>query len=115
MRNSLTLKQLEELVLEQARQKGFGTTPEDINVAEKMALIHSEVSEAFQAFRHKNIDGKDGLTEELGDVVQRILHLCAVLGLDIESAILSKLDYNKDRVWNWEAMNESHTTPSNAG
>ncbi len=105
----LTLEQISILVMEQAKAKGFGTTPEEINVAEKVALIHSEVSEAFQAYRHKNIKGKDGFEEEMGDVIQRILHLCGVLGVDIEGSILDKLAYNKDRKWNWDKMNESHS------
>src|SRR5258708_23612260 len=83
MNSGLTLQQLETLVLEQAKVKGFGTKPEDIIVAEKIALIHSEISEAFEAYRHQNIDGKDGFEEELGDAVQRILHLCGVMGVDL--------------------------------
>lgn len=93
----------------QAKAKGFGTKPEEINVGEKIALIHSEVSEAFEAYRHKNIHAKDGFTEEMGDAVQRILHLCGVLGVDLEGAILDKLAYNKDRKWDWDKMNESHS------
>lgn len=105
----LTLKQLSELVMAQAKEKGFGTTPEDINVAEKIALIQSEISEAFEAYRHQNIHGRDGFKEELGDAVQRILHLCGVLNIDIEEEILEKLDFNKGREWNWDKMNESHS------
>lgn len=101
----LTLKGLTEILMEQARTKGFGTKPEDINVGEKIALIHSEVSEAFEAYRHKNIDGKDGFEEELGDVVQRVLHLCGVMGIDIEKVILKKVEHNNKRVWDWEKMN----------
>lgn len=95
--------------MEQAKAKGFGTKPEEINVAEKVALIQSEVSEAMQAYRHKNIRGKNGFEEEMGDAIQRILHLCGVLGVDLEGAILDKLEYNKDRKWDWEKMNESHS------
>ena len=80
---NFNLKQLTQLVLEQAKNKGFGVNPEDINVGEKIALIHSEVSEAYEAYRHKNIDGKDGFKEELGDVIQRILHLCGVFNIDL--------------------------------
>lgn len=56
----MDLKKLTDMVMKQAKEKGFGTKKEDVNVAEKMALIHSEVSEAYEAYRHKNIDGKDG-------------------------------------------------------
>jgi NTP pyrophosphatase (non-canonical NTP hydrolase) len=103
---SITVQKLSELIIDQAKTKGFGTKAEEIDVAEKIALIHSEISEAYEAYRHKNIKGKDGLEEELGDAVQRIIHLCAVLDIDIEESILKKLEYNKNRVWNWENMNE---------
>ncbi|MCX6742567.1 MAG: nucleotide pyrophosphohydrolase [Candidatus Pacearchaeota archaeon] len=104
----LTLKQLTKLIIEQAKQKGFGTKPDEINVAEKIALIHSEISEAFEAYRKNNLDGKDGFKEELGDAVQRILHLCGVMDVDIKKEILKKLDFNKERNWNWKEMNETH-------
>jgi NTP pyrophosphatase (non-canonical NTP hydrolase) len=104
-----TLEQLSALILEQAKEKGFGTTPEEINVAEKIALIQSEVSEAYEAYRHKNMNGKDGFAEEMGDAIQRILHLCAVLKIDVGEAILEKLDYNKARNWDWQKMNEQHS------
>ncbi len=104
----LTLNKLSALVLEQAKNKGFGTKPEEIIVAEKIALIHSDISEAYEAYRHKNIDGKDGFKEELGDVIQRVLHLCAIFNIDIEEAILKKIESNKQREWNWEKMNEQH-------
>ena len=104
----MNLKQLTLLILDQAKKKGFGTKPEDINVAEKIALIHPEVSEAFEAYRHKNIDGKDGFKEELGDVAQRIIHLCGIFDIDLEKEILKKIESNKDRNWDFDKMNEKH-------
>lgn len=109
MQKDTTVKQLVELIMKQAKEKGFGTKPGDIDVAEKIALIHSEVSEAYEAYRHKNIDGKDGFKEELGDALQRILHLCGIFGIDAASEILKKIDSNKNRDWKWEKMNEKHS------
>jgi hypothetical protein len=93
--------------MQQAKEKGFGTTPAEIDVPEKIALIHTEVSEAFNAYRHKNMNGKDGFEEELGDIIQRVLHLCGAMGIDVEAEILKKLDYNKNREWDWKNLNES--------
>jgi NTP pyrophosphatase (non-canonical NTP hydrolase) len=107
--NDITVKQLVELVMNQAKEKGFGTKLSDINVAEKIALIHSEVSEAFEAYRHKNIDGEDGFKEELGDAVQRILQLCGIFDIDVASEIMKKIESNKSRDWKWEKMNEKHS------
>jgi NTP pyrophosphatase (non-canonical NTP hydrolase) len=105
----LSMKQLQDLILQQAKEKGFGVLPEEISVAEKIALIHSEISEAFEAYRKKNIDDRHGFKEELGDAIQRILHLAGIFNMDLEKEIIKKLDLNKDRKWNWEEMNEKHS------
>jgi NTP pyrophosphatase (non-canonical NTP hydrolase) len=105
----MTIEQLTEIIMKQAKEKGFGTKPEEINVPEKIALIHSEISEAFEAYRHKNIDGQDGFNEELGDAIQRILHLCGVLNMNVEEAILKKIEHNKNRTWDWNNINETHS------
>ncbi len=92
--------------MKQAKEKGFGINMRDINVGEKIALIHSEISEAFEAYRHKNINGKDGFKEELGDAIQRILHLAGMFDIDLEKEIVKKIKTNKKRTWNWRKMNE---------
>lgn len=104
----LTIKQLTGLVMEQAYEKKFGTKPEEINTMEKIAMIHSEVSEALEAYRHKNMDGKDGFGEELADVMIRVIHLAGIHGVDLEKNILDKIDFNKNREWKWEEYNETH-------
>ena len=105
----MEIKDLQKLIMKQAEEKGFGIKPKEINVGEKVALIHSEVTEAFEAYRHKDMDGKDGFKRELGDAVQRILHLAGIFNIDIEKEILIKLESNKSRKWNADKMNETFT------
>ena len=59
-----------------------------------MALLHSEVSEAFEAYR----EGKDDhIGEELADVAIRLFDTSEGLGYDIEAEIIRKMAYNKKR------------------
>lgn len=69
-------------------------------------MVHSEISEAYEAYRHKEIEGEHGFKRELGDAVQRILHLCGIFEIDIEKEIMTKLDFNKDRKWDKNKLNE---------
>lgn len=94
----------------QAREKGFGVSPDDVSVAEKIALLHTELSEAYEAYRHNNIDDKDGFREELGDILQRLLHLAGIFNIDLEHEALKKIDSNKNRIWDAHNMNERFAT-----
>jgi NTP pyrophosphatase (non-canonical NTP hydrolase) len=105
----MNLNQLIKLILKQAETKGFGTKPNEIEVPEKIALIHSEVSEAFEAYRHQNFEGKDGFNEEIADILIRVLHLAGVMKIDVEKEISKKMAYNNGREWDWNKMNEKHS------
>jgi len=105
----LSLEKLTEMVMALARDKKFGVKAEEINTIEKIALIHSEVSEIMEAYRRKNMDGKDGFAEEMADVIIRILHLAGIYKIDLEKEILKKLETNKNREWKWDNYNETHT------
>lgn len=100
MTGNLTLEQLSDKIMALAGEKRWGTKIEEINVLEKFALIHSEVSEAVDAYRKGRNSGKDGLPEELADIVFRVLHLAGILGIDnLEEEILNKIETNKSRDW----------------
>ena len=107
-----------QAVHETARSKGWwepngnmeskDPRSETINIPEKLALIHAEISEALEAYRDdaglheilENASGKpDGFIVELADAVIRIFDLVAYMGeghLLIE-ALKRKHAYNNTR------------------
>lgn len=84
-----------------AEEARLGTRLGKALVAEKLALVHSEVSEALEGHRKSLNDDK--LTDrlqievELADAVIRILDLTGALKLDIGGALQAKRQYNAKR------------------
>lgn len=74
------------------------------NIPEKLALIHSEISEALEEYRSNRManwtgdHGKpEGFAVELADAVIRIADLCGYLKIDLAKAIGLKHEYNRGR------------------
>jgi len=80
-------------VREMADAKGFSSRPE--RIWEMLALIHTEVSEATDAYKKGQPVDKVG--EELIDAVIRILHLLSALELDAEELFEHKMQVNWSR------------------
>jgi NTP pyrophosphatase (non-canonical NTP hydrolase) len=64
---------------------------------EALVLVHAEVSEAVEADRRR--EGKERIAEELADVCIRVFDLSVEFGLDLETAILTKMEFNKGRTY----------------
>lgn len=70
----------------------------DYAIATKIALIHSETSEALEAHRRGLMDDKlthrSGIECELADVLIRCFDLAGALKLDLGGAVIEKMAFN---------------------
>lgn len=62
--------------------------------AEKLCLIHSEVSEVLEALRDED---RENEAEELADVVIRILDYAGWRGISLDKEIAKKMEKNRQR------------------
>lgn len=100
------LDDLAEEVWQAAERAGWHDRPtSDLDrVGLNIALIHSEVTEALEAYRKHGVDewlGDDGKPEGIGsefaDILIRTLELAHVLDIDIHRCTMEKIRYNERR------------------
>ena len=94
----LNQKMLEVRAL--ADGKGFSSSPE--RIWEMLALIHTEVSEATDAY--KKGEPMEHVGEELTDAIIRILHLMSALDLDAEKLFQEKMKRNWERPYKYNTV-----------
>ena len=68
------------------------------NLAISLAIETAEVLEHLQW--SEEIKNKEAFGEELADVALYLLQLASITGIDLEKAILAKLEKNYHRTWN---------------
>jgi len=96
------LDALSALLHESARQKGFwdGDYTND-KVGNKLALLHSEVTEVLEAIRKEK--GSEKIVEEMADVIIRLLDLYAAMRNEeellhsLDEILDKKININKER------------------
>lgn len=98
----MSVSDFQKTVHQTAQEKGFWVP--NANLAEKVALIHSELSELLEAYRGdpQAPCDKSGcpLTkeeEEMADVFIRLMDLAEYRGIDLEEAARVKHQYNLSR------------------
>ena len=95
----MTLADLASQIREINRQNGWNVFRSEewedtYKVPAILALIHSEVSEALEAFRRRDIDN---FREEMADIVIRVLDCAGALDPDFDRTVNDKLEKNKNR------------------
>lgn len=99
-----SFEDLQRSVHQTAKEHGWweGKTIEVI--PEKLALIHSEVSEALEEYRkspdfgtYYEDDKPEGFGIELADAIIRIMDLAEWLGIDLAGLVVEKHEYNLTR------------------
>jgi len=91
-----TIKEWIEQVHENAVDHGWWIGRDDTKTPELLCLIHSEVSEALEAFRD---DDKESFASELADIAIRLFDLCGGFRIDLEAAIEAKHEHNRSRTY----------------
>lgn len=103
----MKVSEIQAMAYTTAKSKGFHDTtdPDSVEWAlSKLALIHSEVSEALECVRDGDVkmtfreDGKpEGLPSELADIVIRVADFAEVMKINLSHAIDVKMAHNTTR------------------
>ena len=96
------LDALSAILHETAREKGFwdGEYSHD-KIGNKLALVHSEVTEVLEAIRKSH--GSEKVVEEMADVIIRLLDIYAAMRNEetvlhsLDEILQKKMDINKER------------------
>lgn len=99
---NLTISDLTERMNELVRSKGWyeadskrPQTPR--NLAVSLSIEAAEILEHFQFT--DDIKERDELGSELADVLLYLLQLASISGINLEEAVLKKIEKNKSRTW----------------
>jgi len=89
-----------------AVSKGWEEDAKARTFGDECTLLHSEISEAFEAFRRRGFDswegpdGKpEGVASEFADLFIRLLHYCYVHKIDLQAEYDRKTKYNYTRAY----------------
>jgi NTP pyrophosphatase (non-canonical NTP hydrolase) len=106
--NRLTIGSMQAAAWENSELKGFHEKDKEVPleyvISTKLMLAVSELAESLEEVRegkpllYYGEKGKpEGIAAELADVVIRCGDLAGILGIDLQSAVIEKMNYNEGR------------------
>jgi len=103
--SDLTIKELTEQMHALVKSKGWyeadSKRPQNPrNLAVSLSIEAAEILEHFQFT--DEIKDREELGSELADVMLYLLQLASVSGINLEDAVLKKIEKNKTRQWDVE-------------
>ncbi|MHB0877175.1 MAG: MazG-like family protein [Anaerolineae bacterium] len=97
----MEVRELQQVVDDFVRGKGF-YAPDSPHVQSPRNLAVSLVLEAAELLEHYQWSEEAdtaAVADELADVANYVLQLACLLGIDLEQAVLDKLEQNRGRHW----------------
>jgi NTP pyrophosphatase (non-canonical NTP hydrolase) len=111
----LTLMEIQTRAWKTAEEKGHHENLKTLPIREatmiRLALVHTEVSEAIQEIKRHGVHAgnHDVIGEELADVLIRIADLAEELQIDLASQVNRKLTENQRRPYKYGTPDERTT------
>ncbi len=103
--DKMTITELQTIAYVDAKERGFHSG--EPSIWKFLGNLHSECSEAWEEARKPDFnpnytyyrdDGKpEGLPSELADIVIRAADTAETFGINLEAAILEKMEFNRTR------------------
>jgi len=99
-----SLNEISKEAFDNSKKHGFWEKERDFG--EVIALMHTELSEAFEEYRHgkgfnetyyENENKPCGIPSEFADVIIRICDFCGAYNIDLDRIVEEKMQYNKNR------------------
>lgn len=111
--NPLTIAALQQEAWQTAEAKGFhaqfdvSVPGEREQALMRLALIHTEVSEATQEIKRYGLAHPDRIGDELADILIRVADMAETLGISLEGHVAHVLARNKGRALRYGTPDES--------